>query len=79
MHTVFAKALIDHGAKKVSAYCVHPVLSGNAIENIMHSSLDEVVVTDTIPLSKAGRNCHKIRVVSLAEMIANAINAGVFT
>ena len=68
-----ASELKKSGALSVRAYITHPVLSGNAIENIMHSSLDEVVVTDTIPLSDAARNCHKIRVVSLAEMIANAI------
>lgn len=68
-----ASELKKSGALSVRAYITHPVLSGNAIENIMHSSLDEVVVTDTIPLSDAGKICHKIRVVSLAEMIANAI------
>lgn len=68
-----ASELKKNGAMSVRAYITHPVLSGNAIENIMHSSLDEVVVTDTIPLTAAGKNCAKIRVVSLAEMIANAI------
>ncbi|WP_133130889.1 ribose-phosphate pyrophosphokinase [Legionella yabuuchiae] len=61
------------GAKSVRAYITHPVLSGPAITNIMSSSLDEVVVTDTIPLSKEAKSCSKIRVVSLAEMIAQAI------
>lgn len=68
-----AHELKDNGAISVRAYITHPVLSGPAIENIMHSSLDEVVVTDTIPLSEAAQNCSKIRVVSLADMLAQAI------
>lgn len=68
-----AHELKKNGAISVRAYITHPVLSGPAIENIMHSSLDEVVVTDTIPLSEAARNCPKIKVVSLAEMLAQAI------
>jgi ribose-phosphate pyrophosphokinase len=68
-----AKELKNNGAASVRAYITHPVLSGPAIENISHSSLDEVVVTDTIPLTQAGKMCKKIRVVSLAEMIAQAI------
>ncbi|KTD23017.1 ribose-phosphate pyrophosphokinase [Legionella londiniensis] len=61
------------GAESVSAYITHPVLSGPAVENITNSYLDEVVVTDTIPLSEKARKCNKIRVVSLANMIAQAI------
>lgn len=68
-----AHELKKSGAISVRAYITHPVLSGPAIDNIMHSSLDEVVVTDTIPLSKAAQECPKIRVVSLAEMLAQAI------
>lgn len=68
-----ADELKKSGAMSVRAYVTHPVLSGPAIENIMRSSLDEVVVSDTIPLSKAAQNCSKIRVVSLAEMLAQAI------
>jgi ribose-phosphate pyrophosphokinase len=68
-----AHELKENGAISVRAYITHPVLSGPAIENIMHSSLDEVVVTDTIPLSEAAQNCKKIRVVSLASMLAQAI------
>ncbi len=68
-----AHELKRNGAISVRAYITHPVLSGPAIENIMHSSLDEVVVTDTIPLSEAAQNCSKIRVVSLADMLAQAI------
>ena len=68
-----AHELKKNGAISVRAYITHPVLSGCAIDNIMHSSLDEVVVTDTIPLSEAAQNCKKIRVVSLADMLAQAI------
>lgn len=68
-----ALQLKNHGAKTVRAYITHPVLSGPAVQNIMNSTLDEVVVTDTIPLSEAARNCSKIRVVSLGDMLAQAI------
>lgn len=68
-----AYELKKNGAISVRAYITHPVLSGPALENIEKSSLDEVVVTDTIPLSAAAQQCKKIRVVSLAEMLAQAI------
>jgi len=68
-----AAALKDQGAKSVSAYCTHPVLSGNAIENISNSVLDELVVTDTIPLSVAAQKCKQIRQVSIANMLAETI------
>lgn len=68
-----AKALKKSGAASVRAYITHPVLSGPAIENINASVLDEIVVTDTIPLSPEAQTCSKIRVVSLAEMLAQAI------
>lgn len=68
-----AGALKDHGAVSVSAYCTHPVLSGNAIDNIKNSVLDELVVTDTIPLSEAAKQCPKIRQVSVANMLAETI------
>lgn len=68
-----AAELKANGASSVRAYITHPVLSGPAINNINHSSLDEVVVTDTIPLSTEARACKRIRVVSLAEMLAQAI------
>lgn len=68
-----AHELKKSGAISVRAYITHPVLSGPAVNNIIHSSLDEVVVTDTIPLSEAARTCSKIRVVSLANMLAQAI------
>ena len=66
-------ALMDRGAKEVIAYCVHPVLSGKAIENIEKSGLKELVVTDTIPLRKEAQNCKKIRQLSVAEMLAETI------
>jgi len=68
-----AQALKDHGAAKVIAYCTHPVLSGPAIENISNSAMDQLVVTDTIPLSEQGRQCDKIRVLRLAPMLAETI------
>jgi ribose-phosphate pyrophosphokinase len=68
-----ARALKDHGAKRVIAYCTHPVLSGPAIENLNKSVLDELVVTDTIPLRPAARECSRIRVLSIAEMLAETM------
>ena len=68
-----ADALKKQGAASVSAYCTHPVLSGNAIENISASALDELVVTDTIPLSDAAKQCKQIRQVSIANMLAETI------
>jgi ribose-phosphate pyrophosphokinase len=66
-------ALKEHGALKVVAYCTHPVLSGAAVDNINSSVLDELVVTDTIPLRPAARQCRKIRQLSVAEMLAETI------
>lgn len=68
-----AKALKNNGALSVKAYCTHPVLSGKAIENISNSALDELVVTDTIPLRDDAMNCSKIRQLSVAEMLAETI------
>ena len=68
-----ADALKDHGARQVVAYCTHPVLSGAAIENIEKSSMDSLVVTDTIPLSEAGNRCRKIRQLSMAKLLAESI------
>lgn len=68
-----ASALKEHGALRVVAYCVHPVLSGPAISNINNSELDELVVTDTIPLSAAAQGCDKIRVLSVSQMLAETI------
>jgi len=68
-----AKALKDKGATKVVAYCTHPVLSGPAVENIIKSELDELVVTDTIPLSEAAAKCGRIRQLSIAELLAETM------
>ena len=68
-----AGALKDKGAKKVVAYCVHPVLSGKAIDNINASRIDEIVVTDTIPLSEAAKDTGRIRQLSVAQMLAETI------
>ena len=68
-----AAALKQHGAKRVVAYCTHAVLSGAAINNITGSSLDELVVTDTIPLSDAARACGRIRQLGVAELLAETI------
>ncbi|OAB58341.1 ribose-phosphate pyrophosphokinase [Leptolyngbya valderiana BDU 20041] len=68
-----AGALKDKGARRVVAYCVHPVLSGKAIDNIEGSRLDEIVVTDTIPLSERAAACDRIRQLSVAQMLAETI------
>lgn len=68
-----AKALKQHGAVKVVAYCTHPVLSGPAVDNINNSELDELVVTDTIPLSPAAEACTRIRQLSIAELLAETM------
>ncbi len=68
-----AGALKDHGARGVFAYCTHPVLSGKAIDNVSNSAMDELVVTDTIPLSEAAEACDRIRQVSVAGMLAETI------
>lgn len=68
-----AAALKQNGAKKVVAYCTHPVLSGAAIANLTASQLDELVVTDTIPLSDSARACGRIRQLSVAELLAETI------
>lgn len=68
-----AKALKNKGALRVVAYCTHPVLSGTVAQNIKDSLLDEMVVTDTIPLSKELRAIDKIRQLSVAEMLAETI------
>lgn len=66
-------ALKEHGAAKVVAYITHPVLSGNAIANIEASALDELIVTDTIPLTDAAKQSKRIRCVTLSHMMAEAI------
>jgi ribose-phosphate pyrophosphokinase len=68
-----AQALKDEGAVKVVAYITHPVLSGSAVEKISKSALDELVVTDTIPLSAAAKACGRIRVLSVAGLLAETI------
>ena len=68
-----AQALKDEGAVKVVAYITHPVLSGNAVEKISKSALDELVVTDTIPLGAAARGCGRIRQLSVAALLAETI------
>jgi ribose-phosphate pyrophosphokinase len=68
-----AAALKEHGAEKVVAYCTHPVLSGGAVERISHSRLDELVVTNTIPLQQDAVACSKIRQLSSAEILAETI------
>jgi ribose-phosphate pyrophosphokinase len=68
-----AQALKDEGAMKVVAYITHAVLSGNAAERISKSALDELVVTDTIPLSDAAKNCGRIRQLSVAALLAETI------
>jgi len=68
-----AGALKEHGAAKVVAYCTHPVLSGNAVKNIEASRLDELVVTDTIPLNQNAGACSRIRQLSIAEMLAETM------
>ena len=68
-----AKALKDRGAKEVVAYCTHAVLSGPAIRNIEQSQMDELVVTDTIPLSAEGAACGRIRQLSVAQLLAETV------
>ena len=68
-----ALALKERGAVRVVAYCTHPVLSGSAVENIEASELDELVVTDTIPLQETAQDCSKIRQLSIATMLAETM------
>lgn len=68
-----ATALKERGAAKVYAYCTHPVLSGKAMENINNSGLDELVITNTIPLKPEAKDCPKIRIISIAGIIAESI------
>ena len=68
-----AEVLKERGAKRVFAYCTHPILSGLAVDRIANSQLDEVVITNTIPLSDAARACKKIRQLSVAFLFAETI------
>lgn len=69
-----AAALKEHGATRVIAYATHPVFSGPAIDNIDQSELDEVVVTNSIPLSEKAKKCAKIRQLSVADILADTIS-----
>jgi len=68
-----ARALTAEGANSVSAVITHPVLSGPAVKRIAESPLRELVVTDTIPLGTAAKDCEKLKVVSIAPLLAEAI------
>ena len=68
-----AVALKDHGATHVAAFITHPVLSGPAVERLSKSVIDQLVVTDTIPLSEAAQNCDKIRQLSVAALLAETM------
>jgi len=68
-----ASALKENGARKVLAYCTHPVLSGGAVGRIADSEIDEIVVTDTIPLSDEAKACKRIRVLSCAQLLAETM------
>ena len=68
-----ANALKERGATKVVAYCTHAVLSGKALENVRNSHLDELVVTDTIPLSDEAKSVKKIRQLTIADLLAESI------
>lgn len=68
-----ASALKEHGAQSVQAYATHPVLSGKAVENIENSRLDELVVTDTIPLRDDARACPRVRQLEVSGLIAESI------
>jgi ribose-phosphate pyrophosphokinase len=68
-----AEALKGQGANRVTAYCIHPVLSGKAIENIENSCIDSLVVTDTIPLSEKAQKCSKIKQLSIAGTLSEAV------
>ena len=68
-----ATALKEHGASKVVAYCTHPVLSGGAVPRIGGSELDEIVVTDTIPLTDEAKACPRIRQLSCAQLLAETM------
>ncbi|MEI7531708.1 MAG: ribose-phosphate pyrophosphokinase [Betaproteobacteria bacterium] len=68
-----AEVLKERGAKSVMAYCTHPVLSGDAVSRIANSELDEVVVTDTIPLKDDAKNLKKIRVLSIAPLLSETL------
>jgi len=68
-----ADALKERGAAKVVAYCTHAVLSGNALENLQNSQLDELIITDTIPLSEEAKAVKKIRQLTIADLLAESM------
>jgi ribose-phosphate pyrophosphokinase len=68
-----AQACIEHGARRVWSACTHPVLSGQALDRLNASKLEEVVVTNTIPLNGKDRRCAKLKVLSVASLLAEAI------
>jgi len=70
-----AEALLEHGATKVFAACTHPVLSGPAAERITKSAIEEVVVSDSVPLNEAARKISKIKVLSVASLLARGIQS----
>ena len=72
-----AKELKKNGASRVVAYCTHPILSGKAIENIENSTLDRLMVMDTIPLKKEAIECPKIKQLSVADELAESIKKAV--
>ncbi|MFH2013316.1 MAG: ribose-phosphate pyrophosphokinase [Pseudomonadota bacterium] len=73
--TEAANALAQKGAVKVYACCTHPVLSGQAINRINASAIEELVVTDTVPLTEEGKSCKKINVLSVAELLGEAVTS----
>jgi ribose-phosphate pyrophosphokinase len=68
-------ALLEGGATKVYATCTHPVLSGPAVERIMNSRLEQVVVTNTIPLHSEAKKCNKITVLSVGKLLSQAVQS----
>jgi ribose-phosphate pyrophosphokinase len=71
--TEAAKAIKAKGARKIHACCSHPVLSGPAVERITDSSLDSLIVTDTIPLNSKAAGCEKINVLTISKIVGEAI------
>ena len=70
-----AEALLKEGATKVYAACTHPVLSGPAVERICASPIEEVVVTDSVPLTEAAKKVSRIKVLSVAGLLARGIHS----
>ncbi len=71
--TLAANALVEKGAREVYACCTHPVFSGPAIERLKKSALKEIVVTNTIPLSKEAQDLKKVKTLSIAPLLGEAI------